>query len=82
MDRIGILARDDGPKIFLLKGKIKRHNYDAGFLVQHGLKPASTIIMTENDFMTHGTWFEASKVIVKGYLHMPVIRDNPQWDIL
>ena len=32
MDRIGILARDDGPKIFLLKGKIKRQTMMLIFL--------------------------------------------------
>ena len=79
---IGSVYGDDGLAIFLLKSKIKRHNFDGGFLVRHGLKPRSKIIMTDNAFMNYDAWFEVSKSIIKGYHQMPVIRDNPQWVIL
>ena len=36
---IGIVSREFGPMIFILKGKIKHHEYDDDFIVQHGLKP-------------------------------------------
>ena len=48
---------DDGPKIFLLKDKIERCDYNDDFLVRHGLKPGSTIIMTDNASENHDAWF-------------------------
>ena len=50
---IGIVAGDNGPTIFLLKGKIKVHIYDDVLLVLHVLKAGSTIIMKEKNFMTN-----------------------------
>ena len=80
--RTGSAAGDEGPTVILLKGKIKRKTYTDEFLVQQGLKPGSTIIMTENAFMTHDAWYETTKAIIHGYNQMPVIRDNPQWSIV
>ena len=82
MVRTGSVAGDTGPTIILLKGKIKRAIFNDAYLVRHRLKPGSTIIMTENAFMTHDAWYKATKAIIYGYNEMPVIRDNPQWAIL
>ena len=54
---IGSVSVDDGPKIFLLKDKIERCDYNDDFLVRHGLKPGSTIIMTDNASENHDAWF-------------------------
>ena len=82
MVHTGSVSGDTGPTIIILKGKIKRAIFNDAYLVSHGLKPGSKIIMTENAFMTHDAWYKATKVIVYGYNEMPVIRDNPQWSIL
>ena len=82
MVRTGSVAGDTGTAIILLKGKIKRAIFNDAYLVRHGLKPGSTIIMTENAFMTHDAWYKATKAIIYGYNDIPVIRDNPQWAIL
>ena len=55
MFRIVTVAKDDGLTIFILKGKIKCLNYDDDFIVQHGIKPGSKIIMTDNTFVSHDT---------------------------
>ena len=78
----GSVAGDTGPTIILLKGKIKRAIFNDAYLVRHGLKPGSIIIMTENTFMIHDTWYKATNAIIYRYTEIPVIRDNPQWSIL
>ena len=77
MVRTGSVAGDTVPKIILLKGKIKRAIFNDAYLVRHGIKPGSTIIMTENAFMTHYAWYKETRAIIYGYNEMPVIRDNP-----
>ena len=66
MVRTGSVAVDTGPTIILLKGKIKRAIFNDAYLVRHGLKTGSTIIMTENSFMTHDAWYKATKSIIYG----------------
>ena len=82
MVRTGSVDGDTGPTIILLKGEIKRAIFNDASLVCHGLKPGSTIIMTEKAFMTHDAWYKATKSIIYRYNEMPVIRDNPKWAIL
>ena len=67
MVRTGSVDGDIGPTIILLKGKIKRAIFNDAYLVCHGLKPRSTIIMMENAFMTHDAWYKATKAIIYGY---------------
>ena len=61
MVRTGIVAGDTGPTIIILKGKIKRAIFSDAYLVRHGLKPGSTIIMTEKSFMIHVAWYKVTK---------------------
>ena len=82
MVRTGSFSGDTGPTIIILKGKIKRAIFNDAYLVLRGIKPGSTIIMTENSFMTHDAWYKATKAIIYGYNEIPVIRYNPQWYIL
>lgn len=82
MVRTGSAAGDDGPTVILLKGKVCRKAFSDEYLVSQGLAPGSTIIMTDNAFMTNDAWYEATKAIISGYNQMPVIKDNPQWSIV
>ncbi len=43
------------------------------------MKLGSTIIMTENAYMTVDAWLQVLKEIVKGYCLLPYIKENPQW---
>ena len=42
----------------------------------------STIIMTENTYMTNEVWMHAAPFIMYGYRQVPIVRDNPDWDIV
>jgi len=80
--RTGTCAGTTGPTIFLLKGTNRRSEFTDEFLVKHGLAPGSTIIMTENAYMTDEAWLEVSKAIVKGYRSLPYVKENPDWYML
>ncbi len=82
MYRTGCIAGDTGPTIFLCSGKKKRAGFTDKVLLQNGAAPGSTIIMTENAYMTNDAWEEMAPNIVKGIRQMPVVRDNPQWWVL
>lgn len=47
--------------------------------MRQGLDPGSTIIMTENAFMTDEAWLEMTKALCKGYRMMPYLSENPEW---
>ena len=38
--------------------------------------------MTESVYMTDEAWLEASKAIVRGYRHLPHVKENEQWLVL
>jgi hypothetical protein len=61
MFRSGVTVGGNGPTGFLLKGKKKRPGYTDDMLVKHGCEPGSTIIMTENAFMTNEAWIELTR---------------------
>jgi hypothetical protein len=42
----------------------------------------STIVMTENAYMTDDAWAGVSKSIVKGYHSMPFVADNSDWSMV
>ena len=46
-----------------MKGKKKRAGYTDKFLVDNGCQPGSTVIMTENSFMTNEAWIELTKKV-------------------
>jgi len=39
----------------------------------------STIIMTENAYMTDEAWLKASEAIVRGYRSLPYVKENEEW---
>ena len=80
--RTGTAAGTTGPTIFLLKGTKVKAAYIDYFLMKYGLTPGSTIIMTENAYMTDAAWLEVSKAIVRGYRQLPFIKDNKDWYML
>eukprot|EP00957_Ditylum_brightwellii_P008027 609012-Ditylum_brightwellii.AAC.1 len=80
--RTGTCAGTTGPTIFLLKGAKKKSAFTDAFLLRHGLAPGSTIIMTENAYMTNEAWLKVSKAIVKGYHSLPYVKENPDWYML
>ena len=49
------------------------------FLVQNGLKPGSTIIMTNNSYMKDEAWVEIMVDLKKGYCELPYAKENPDW---
>ena len=82
MVRTGSVDRDTSPTIILPKGKTKRAIFNDDYLVWKLLDPGSTIIVTENSFMTHNAWYESAKNIICGYNQNPIIKDIPQWEII
>lgn len=68
-----------GPTFFLLKGASCKKSYTDGYLMKHGMKPGSSIIMTENAYMTDDAWLKVSMALVKGYRLLPYIKENPHW---
>ncbi len=70
-----------GPTIFLLKGTKHRNNFNNDNLLRYGMAKGSTILMTENAYMTDDAWLEASKAIVKGYRQLPFLKENEDWYI-
>ena len=56
MLRTGSSAGSNGPTAFLMKGKKKKRGYTDEFLVEEGCTRGSTIVMTENAFMTDKAW--------------------------
>jgi hypothetical protein len=80
--RAGTVAGDTGPTIFLLKGTKKWTFFTNDFLQRHGMAIGSTIVMTENAYMTDKAWLESSQSIVKGYRSMPFVTDNPDWSLV
>ena len=79
MYRTGNCAGNNGPMAFVMKGKRCRAGYTNKFLEKEGCEPGSTVVMTDNAFMTKAAWEEMAYCIVKGYRSLPVVRDNPQW---
>ena len=75
----GVVSGYAGPTIILPKCKTKRVMFNYDDLVRKGLDPVSTIIMTENSFIMHDSWYEETKNIIFRYNQMPLIRGNPRW---
>jgi hypothetical protein len=63
MFRSGVTVGTNGPTGFLLKGKKRRPGYTDEMLVKHGCEEGSTIVMTENAFMTNDAWIELTKKV-------------------
>ena len=77
--RTGTVGGTTGPTIFLIKGEKVKPHFTDDWLVRHGCAVGSTIIPTENAYMTDDAWKKTSEAIVKGYRHLPYIKENPDW---
>ena len=52
------------------------------WLVNQGMALGYTIIMTENAYMNNEAWTHAAPFIMDRYQQVPIVRDNPDWDIV
>ena len=82
MYRLGSIGGSDGPVFFLMTGKQRKPAFTDNFLRNHGAPKGSSIIMTENAFMTDEAWERMAPLAVEGIRSMPFIADNPQWWVL
>jgi hypothetical protein len=81
--RTGAVAGDTGPTIFLMKGKTKRHGFTDQYLRSNGCAIGSTVIMTENAFMTVDAWELVTPNIILGLRNINnYVAANPQWWVL
>ena len=67
-----------GPVIFLMKGKERREGYTNEFLLAHGCATGSTIVMTENAYMTNKAWILVTIALVKVYRDMGFLKESPE----
>ena len=67
--RCGFPANVSGPTFWLLSGKAQNPVYTDAFLEQHGAAKHSTIIMTENGFLTDEAWQQLVPFLIKGLRH-------------
>ncbi len=58
-------ARDTGSMVFLLKGQRKKFGYMDQFLLDSSTSIGSTIVMTENAFMTIAAWEDLMPSVCK-----------------
>ena len=79
--RTGTVGGTTGPSIILLKGEKKNPIYMDEFLVKHGMAPGSTIIMTENAYMTNDAWIAVTKDLMMGYRELPFAKENSDWNM-
>ncbi len=82
MYRLGSIGGSDGPVFFLMAGKQRKSAFTDNFLSKHGAPKGSSIIMTENAFMTDEAWETMAPLATEGIRGMPFIKDNPQWWVL
>jgi hypothetical protein len=81
--RTGAVDGDTGPTIFLMKGKTKRHGFTDHYLRSNGCAIGSTVIMTENAFMTVDAWERMTPNIILGLRNInKYVAANPQWWVL
>jgi hypothetical protein len=77
--RTGSVDGDTGPIIFLMKGKTKRHGFTDQYLRSNGCVIGSTVIMTENAFMTVGAWDRMTPNVILGLRNIDkYVAANPQ----
>ena len=78
----GIAGGSNLPTAFVMKGKIVNTGYTYKMLKENGAKHGSTVVMTDNAFMTEEAWLKLTPNIIEGYRAMPFICDNPQWHVI
>ena len=77
--RTGTEDGSTGTTVFLLSGKIPRRGFNYNFLIKYGASLGSVIIMTDKDYMKTKAWEDMKKILMEGYINLPIIRDNYQW---
>ena len=79
--RIGNAAGDQGPFIFLAKGKSNTHSSlsDESWAKSKNMPVGSCVAMTPNAYMTDDTWHSLAEKMCYGIRSMPVIKDHPDW---
>jgi hypothetical protein len=80
--RIGSVAGTNGPAFFLMAGKNIKSGFTDFFLEKHGAAKHSTIIMTENAYMTDEAWDRMTPKVIEGIRALPFIAENPEWFVL
>jgi hypothetical protein len=79
----GAVAGDTCTTIFLMKGKTKRHGFTDHYLPSNGCAIGSTVIMTENAFMTVDDQERMTPNIIPGLRNInKYVAANPQWWVL
>jgi hypothetical protein len=80
---MGAVAGNMGPTIFLMKGKTKRHGFTDQYLRSNGCTIGSTVIVTENAFMTVDDWEHTTPNVILGLRNInKYVAANPQWWVL
>ena len=80
--RTGSVAGHNGPTCFVMAGKKRRTGYTDKFLFDNGCEEGSTLVMTENAYMTDEAWVELTPHLIRGYRAMQYVCDNPDWWML
>ena len=78
MQQTGIAGGSNSPTAFVIKGK-QKPGYTDNMLKENSAEHGSTVVMTENAFMTEETWLALTPKVIKEYQKIPFICDNPQW---
>ena len=80
--QVGNAAGNNGPVIFILKGKgskVMATFLDERLIGEYDLPPGSTVLFNDSAYMDDVTWAIAAEKIAVGIRQMPVIRDFPEW---
>eukprot|EP00957_Ditylum_brightwellii_P202762 15331706-Ditylum_brightwellii.AAC.1 len=80
--RVGNAAGNNGPVIFILKGKgakVMTTFSDGQLIGEYGIPPGPTVLFNDSAYMDDVTWAIAVEKITVGIRQMPVIEDFPGW---
>ena len=82
--RTGNTNGNTGQTLLLCKGMAANRHPDMidEWLVGQDMAYGSTITMTDNVYMTNEAWTQADSYIMKGYRKLPIVKENPDWDII
>ena len=82
MYRAGTSGGSNVPTAFIMKGKKIMTGYTDKMQKYNGADHGSTVVMTENAFMTEEAWLTLTPNLIEGYREMPFIRNNTQCYII
>ena len=52
------------------------------WLVVQEMVAGSIIVIADNASMTNKAWTHAAPYLMKGYCQLPIVKDDPDWDII